>query len=968
MQRTNIRRHHITGTSFPTLVNLCISGFLFLLTLHQHCVVHAKLRFPSIPFLTDGNNDAVAASQSVNSMAGGESAVSSGGGSSSSSSMPSLDASPSSVPVPTIPHPSSIANLADLENFLARIWEKYSLQFQSSFLKEILVSYPNQVVRFLWYNVILYKPPVGIVAAYTLTKLVTSGRLFQLQNFHLDGFTRGGSGDDKNNPNDPNAHDETSERALNKASKSRLDRHNCRALDLDRDDMVYKRFGGIERVRRRLAWSALDKWKEEHGDTHESTMTFSNPFRKRQDPKKEEKRPTTPQEIEDATITSLVDALDETLKVTFAPGGSHTEHVQEMIPFMARAEQCALELGILPPNGSGNSAKSMDSNMEKLLRLSLQTAELHILDSTLRLARDRLLRTSFRLSRTVKFWKRRVQSNNGALTSFFTPFLRPFVKGGMEGDRMRLAFAEAAYHAELVRLGRVIKMLDQRPIGMSDSNLELAVQKTLRQNKEEQMIAEASKPPAKTTIDSILSFSPFRFTFPPKMGIANFAIRYNADGRGKFSFQTYEGSITIGGKAAAEVLLDDFSNAQQPWLDKAQSWALQARGLIYDTVRNALETSVQPTEVQEEELAKFQSTWRTQQYQRDPPPSESIFRQWTFLYEMTRDINRLRRVGDGKSLKLKEVNILHWLRQWDLMGLPSAAFKIWLASLAHDKLSPYFPKFKAICDETLETFSEIFVTRFWTPFKDLLDELMHRETDKLMTGVSLNDEATSLDYMLRDLGYGDGTPATRHEAMLKASRQYESDMNSGLILHALGGRLVRLMLIQVQQLKVGMLDAAETIDVLFQANRFNLQLLAIIPAIVIVVVGSKFLSRFLFTVRAKDLRPMSSVHAEMTEYLNELESILLLTNRTVAQDRLVPAIQVMSEREVAEFALTLYDYLVLLDYSSPQPFPDWQCDAIHASVTEFLGQEGSMQRLTMEDQIRLVDLLKRKNSELSKYL
>ncbi|KAG7359474.1 ATP synthase regulation protein NCA2 [Nitzschia inconspicua] len=572
--------------------------------------------------------------------------------------MPSFDASPSSIPVPTIPHPSSIANLADLENFPARIWEKYSLQFQSSFFKEILVSYPNQVVRFLWYNVILYKPPVGIVAAYTLTKLVTNGRLFQLQNFHLDGFTRGGLGGDKNNPNDPNTHDETSERALNEASKSRLDRHNCRALDLDRDDMVYKRFGGIER-----------------------------------DQKEEEKSPTTPHEIEDATITSLLDALDETLKVTFAPGGSHTEHVQEMIPFMARAEQCALELGILPPNGSGNSAKSMDSDMEKLLRMSLQTAEFHILDSTLRLARDRLLRTSFRLSRTVKFWKRRLRSNNGALGSY-----------------------------------------------------------------------------------------------------------------------------------------------------------------------------------------------------------------------------------------------------------------------------------GAICDETLETFSEIFVTRFWTPFKDLLDELMHRETDKLMTGVSLNDEATSLDFMLRDLGYGDGTPATRHEAMLKASRQYESDMNSGLILHALGGRLVRLMLIQVQQLKVGMLDAAETIDVLFQANRFNLQLLAIFPAIVIVVVGSKFLSRFLFTVRAKDLRPMSSVHAEMTEYLNELESILLLTNRTVAQDRLVPAIQVMSEREVAEFALTLYDYLVLLDYSSPQPFPDWQCDAIHASVTEFLGQEGSMQRLTMEDQIRLVDLLKRKNSELSKYL
>jgi nuclear control of ATPase protein 2 len=639
-----------------------------------------------------------------------------------------------------------------------------------------------------------------------------------------------------------------------------------------------------------------------------------------------------------------------------------------MILSMAKAEECAIELGLLPPNGSGGSVKKMDSDVEKLLRVSLQAAELHILDSILRLARDRLLRTSFRLSRTVKFWKRRVQSNKGALTSIFTPFIRQFVEGGVEGDRLQLAFAETAYEAELVRLGRVLKLLDQRPVEMNDSHLQLAVQKTLQNEAIHNLATEETKPTTKSTIDSILSFLPSGWTLPSTSRITNFALRYNADGRGKFSFQTYEGSIKIGGKSAAKVLLDNFANSQQPWLENSHSWSLQARGLIYDTVKDALETSVQPTETQEQELAKFQTTWRTLQYKKDSAPSESILMQWTFLYEMVRDINRLRRVGDGKSLKLKDVNFLHWWRQWDLMGLPSAAFKIWLASLAHDKFSPYFPKFKAICDESVETFSEIFLTRFWTPFKDLIYELMHRETDKLLTGVSLQDEATSLDYMLKDLGYGDGTPATRHEAMLKASRQYERDMNSGLIRHAIGGRLVRLMLIQVQQLKVGMLDAAETIDVLFQANRFNLQLLAIIPAIVIVVAGSKFLSRFLFTVRVKDLRPMSSVHAEMTEYLNELERILLLTDCSRKQSEHIPACQAMGERQVAEFALTLYDYLVLLDYSSPQPFPEWQCDAIHQSVTEFLGQEGSMQRLTIEDQIRLVDLLKRKNHELSKYL
>jgi nuclear-control-of-ATPase protein 2 len=560
----------------------------------------------------------------------------------------------------------------------------------------------------------------------------------------------------------------------------------------------------------------------------------------------------------------------------------------------------------------------------------------------------------------------------------FAPLIRSFVQGGVEGDRMRLAFAEAAYKAELKRMGKVLRLLDQRPGGMDDSYLQAAVQKTLWEDldgpPQEDTFTRAlnatmgSGSFVKKHLGGLFSFLPSSWTFPPKNHIAGFALRYNADGRGRFSFQTFENSVQINGKSATQVLLDDFPNTQQPWLDKAQIWTLEARSLIYDTIRDALETSVQPTLAQEQELAKFQATWRTQQYNANAAPTESILNQWQFVYEMVRDINRLRRIGEGKSLKLKEVNFIHWLQQWDLMGLPSAALKIYLANLLNQKLQPYFPKFKAIVDESFDTMSEIIMTRFWTPFKDLVDELMHRDTKRLLTGVSLDDEATSLDFMLRDLGFGDGTPATRHEAMLKATRQYESDMNTGLMRHALGGRLVRLMLIQVQQLKVGMLDAAETIDVLFQSNRLNMQLLAIIPAIVIVGVGTKLLTRFLFTVRVKDLRPMSSVHAEMTEYLNELEYILLLSNRTPDQERATPASEVLQDHQLAEFALTLYDYLVLLDYSSPQPFPNWQCDAIHQSIAEFFGRNGSINRLTLNDQIRLLDLVKCKHQELSKYL
>ena len=136
-------------------------------------------------------------------------------------------------------------------------------------------------------------------------------------------------------------------------------------------------------------------------------------------------------------------------------------------------------------------------------------------------------------------------------------------------------------------------------------------------------------------------------------------------------------------------------------------------------------------------------------------------------------------------------------------------------------------------------------SRFWIPIRDLFTELMYRDKNTLLTGISLQDEETSLDYMLRDLSFGDGTPESRHQAIIKATRQYENDMATGLMRHAIGGRLIRLILIQVQQLKVGMLHAADTVDVLLQTNRLNIQLLAIIPAIVIVTVGTKLFFRSL---------------------------------------------------------------------------------------------------------------------------
>jgi len=480
------------------------------------------------------------------------------------------------------------------------------------------------------------------------------------------------------------------------------------------------------------------------------------------------------------------------------------------------------------------------------------------------------------------------------------------------------------------------------------------------------------------------------------------------------------------------MLLRNYEDYQKPWLEKSNAWALEARGLIVDTIRETVQASINtmgntisingrsgsgftPNNIDSEERATkelddLETTWRVRKYAdplhelsedetqqvifssrwnstlipalisaklASPPQNSSVpQRQWMFLYQMSRDINRLKRVGEGKSLKfkLKEVHWIHWLKQWNLAGLPSAALKIWAAMWIHEQSKPYVPKVQEISKEAYAATLEILTTRFWTPFKDLVEELTSRK-QKLVTGVSLAEEEASLDIMLQDLELGDGTPATRHEATIKATRQYESYMRSGLMLHALGGRLARLMLIQVQQLKVSMLDAAETIDVLFQSNKINMQLLAVIPAVGIFFVGAKVFVRFLFSVRAKDLRPITSVHADMTDYLNQLESNIILSrgvltiSRNSSDSKSIANDVEEKQKQLGEFALTLYNYLLLLDYSSPQPFSGRQCDVIHQSLTTFLGKNGSFRHgVTAEDQSRLLDNIQLKHQELAKFL
>ena len=101
--------------------------------------------------------------------------------------------------------------------------------------------------------------------------------------------------------------------------------------------------------------------------------------------------------------------------------------------------------------------------------------------------------------------------------------------------------------------------------------------------------------------------------------------------------------------------------------------------------------------------------------------------------------------------------------------------------------------------------------RFWRPIRDITLDLLNRRPH-LLDPYALTIEEASLDHMLRDLGVGDGTPAGRAAAVAAAARMYEDELNRGALRGLVRGRVVRLMLVQVQQLKASLLSAMGSID------------------------------------------------------------------------------------------------------------------------------------------------------------
>jgi nuclear control of ATPase protein 2 len=207
-----------------------------------------------------------------------------------------------------------------------------------------------------------------------------------------------------------------------------------------------------------------------------------------------------------------------------------------------------------------------------------------------------------------------------------------------------------------------------------------------------------------------------------------------------------------------------------------------------------------------------------------------------------------------------------------------------------------------------------------------------------------------LDHMLRDIGYGNGRPSTRGEALKKAQFAYTLALRSGVMRNLVTGKLIRLLLIQIQQLKVVALSAVGRIDVILKGNQLNFRILAAVPAIVGAIYLLRFLWRILYNIRSQDLRPVTAAHQDMAIFLEKIERGILCMDE---DDQ---------DSSTGEIVLYIHRYLLLLDFSTP-PFPTKISDEIAESLHSLDARVSSK-----EDQRLLLRRIQRMHQQLGETL
>lgn len=446
--------------------------------------------------------------------------------------------------------------------------------------------------------VLLYKPPVGIVAVFVTLRLILTGRLFSIL------------------PRDSKSALEAA--ALQSEQSRRGERFIGRAYLLDKDDQLYNDMGGMDPVRRRLCSAALENLIEDDMDEN------------------------------DGPETALLKTLLGGLKTSFRPGSPRIHFVTEIV------QNVVQPLSILEDVLAGNKFTTVNMKLQnislppleaqRLLKVSYWTLQVRVMDALLRLCRDRLLKSSYRLARTREHWKRRVAGLH-RMGRWLQKWLPNTV---VEGDRLGLSYADAAYRAEVERLGKVTAILTQRPPDMDDSYLLRAV-KASEQQKVADKRTELGKKPKRGSDVSILD----RFL----SNISKYSLRWNAEGKGRLSVRKLAATGLRGSPALTALM--EASSTNEAWLSQAEDWTLKARRVICQVVMDSLKTSAPDVSYTEEDFADLQP-WCEGKTVDDADTGK---KRWIRVISYVDNLSSWRRIGEGKVVRIADSALVGFTRR-----------------------------------------------------------------------------------------------------------------------------------------------------------------------------------------------------------------------------------------------------------------------------------------------------------------
>ncbi len=739
--------------------------------------------------------------------------------------------------------------------------------------------------------IILYKPPVGITAIYVFFNMIVS-RNKNLVSLLLN--------------------EEEEQRQIDRSTKMRKKRIG-RSLELDESDgKMLIGLGGVESVRTELCLAAIE-------NCIVSINTNNNT-------KADDGQQVTSENLDlndlskPSTLSYYAEAAKDALQMNAIPMSSREDFVQRMIEPLVKLQQLHdihAQFMSMQSTIRQNEEKLSPERVDDIdiVWMASQVAEVRTIDALLRSLRDRLVLSAVRLSRKEKYRVWRLQWYEKGFGLYFKKWMRRTLKNKtIEDDRRNLQLTRAALKREMERLGQVQQLLLSRPHDLPETRLLTSVKAT---------IDEGGNAKCHTAeIDSTTKSS---------------AGCIDAAGA-RLALLRVEGD---GGKD------HNLLNPIKEWTEKAHEWSTKSRGVICDFVTETISDVFDPTSclsrdrnsTVENDLVIL-SQWSVQQ--------KTDIEGWSTVLALFDNLATARLLREHKYLPTA-LDLKYWFKKIDVFGIPSSLATIGTALVIHNMVLPYWNDIVVGAKTVGEAVWGVIKFRFVNPLKDIILDLLNRRP-RLLDPFALSNEEQSLDNMLLDLGLGDGTKAGRSDALAAASRMYEKELAQGAIQKIFRGEMVRLLLIQVQQLKTGLLQAMGSIDDLMDSNRLNVQLLATIPAILLVTFGTRLFFRAMYSLRSRDLVGLPSAHAEMKDYLMKMERCLLLSshtvdnldesslsNKSIVSRAIEGSTSFMQPNELGEFVLYMHSYLVILDHCSP-PFPAKTCDAIHSGMQDLLMQ------------------------------